>query len=77
MAEGRLTAEEHAERVDAVYRAKTVGELEPLVRDLPTPGGATRPSSATTTRARGRGCLPGSWPGPAVSARTEHATPRG
>ncbi|MER6102229.1 DUF1707 domain-containing protein [Streptomyces sp. NPDC001832] len=42
MAEGRLTAEEHAERVDAVYRAKTIGELEPLVRDLPAPGGASR-----------------------------------
>ncbi|MFF3324639.1 DUF1707 domain-containing protein [Streptomyces sp. NPDC002889] len=35
MAEGRLDAEEHSERIDAVYRAKTVGELEPLVRDLP------------------------------------------
>ncbi|MFG2596813.1 DUF1707 domain-containing protein [Streptomyces sp. NPDC048462] len=47
MAEGRLTADEHGERVDAVYRAKTVGELEPLVRDLPAPGGAaTRPATA-------------------------------
>ncbi|MCX4789067.1 MULTISPECIES: DUF1707 SHOCT-like domain-containing protein [unclassified Streptomyces] len=46
MAEGRLTAEEHAERVDAVYRAKTVGELEPLVRDLPDPSGASRPAAA-------------------------------
>jgi hypothetical protein len=35
LAEGRLTAEEHSERIDAVYRAKTVGELQPLVRDLP------------------------------------------
>ncbi|MER7112672.1 DUF1707 SHOCT-like domain-containing protein [Streptomyces sp. NPDC000229] len=35
LAEGRIDAEEHAERIDAVYRAKTVGELEPLVRDLP------------------------------------------
>ncbi|MFE4666078.1 DUF1707 domain-containing protein [Streptomyces sp. NPDC056716] len=35
MAEGRLTAEEHSERIDGVYRAKTVGELEPLIRDLP------------------------------------------
>ncbi|MFI8999852.1 DUF1707 domain-containing protein [Streptomyces sp. NPDC053541] len=35
LAEGRLDAEEHAERIDAVYRAKTVGELEPIVRDLP------------------------------------------
>ncbi|MFB8031097.1 DUF1707 domain-containing protein [Streptomyces sp. NPDC056465] len=42
VAEGRLTAEEHAERVDLVYRAKTVGELEPLVQDLPVPGGGTR-----------------------------------
>lgn len=47
MAEGRLTADEHGERVDAVYRAKTVGELEPLVRDLPAPGGAAgRPAAA-------------------------------
>jgi hypothetical protein len=35
LAEGRLDAEEHAERVEAVYRAKTVGELEPLIADLP------------------------------------------
>jgi uncharacterized protein DUF1707/cell wall-active antibiotic response 4TMS protein YvqF len=35
LAEGRLDAEEHAERVEAVYRAKTIGELEPLIRDLP------------------------------------------
>ncbi|MFJ5261119.1 DUF1707 domain-containing protein [Streptomyces sp. NPDC088387] len=35
MAEGRLTADEHAERIEGVYRAKTVGELEPLIRDLP------------------------------------------
>ncbi|MGW3943621.1 DUF1707 SHOCT-like domain-containing protein [Streptomyces phaeochromogenes] len=35
LAEGRLTAEEHSERVEDVFRAKTVGELEPLVADLP------------------------------------------
>ena len=35
LAEGRLDAEEHSERVEAVYAAKTVGELEPVVRDLP------------------------------------------
>ncbi|MEU1473424.1 DUF1707 domain-containing protein [Streptomyces sp. NPDC005761] len=46
MAEGRLTADEHAERVDAVYRAKTVGELEPLVRDLPAPGGVPRAAAS-------------------------------
>ncbi|MEU1483118.1 DUF1707 domain-containing protein [Streptomyces sp. NPDC005752] len=42
VAEGRLTADEHAERIDLVYRAKTVGELEPLVHDLPAPGGTAR-----------------------------------
>ncbi|MFF8288066.1 DUF1707 domain-containing protein [Streptomyces sp. NPDC016309] len=46
LAEGRLDAEEHAERVDAVYRAKTVGELQPLVRDLP----AARPAPEAPAR---------------------------
>ncbi|MGW7579261.1 DUF1707 SHOCT-like domain-containing protein [Streptomyces sp. NPDC054765] len=40
LAEGRLDPEEHAERIDTVYRAKTLGELEPVVRDLPPAGGA-------------------------------------
>ncbi|MFJ4815880.1 DUF1707 domain-containing protein [Streptomyces sp. NPDC088801] len=35
LAEGRLTADEHAERVEGVLRAKTVGELEVFIRDLP------------------------------------------
>lgn len=35
LATGRLDAEEHGERLDSVYAAKTMGELEPLVRDLP------------------------------------------
>ncbi len=40
LAEGRLTAEEHSERLDSLYAGKTVGELEVLVRDLPAPGAA-------------------------------------
>ncbi|MFJ3202114.1 DUF1707 domain-containing protein [Streptomyces sp. NPDC086989] len=40
LAEGRLTAEEHSDRLDSLYAVKTVGELEVLVRDLPAPGGA-------------------------------------
>ncbi|MFF9201653.1 DUF1707 domain-containing protein [Streptomyces sp. NPDC014986] len=35
LAEGRLTADEHAERVEGVLAARTVGELEVFVRDLP------------------------------------------
>ncbi|MEV6331722.1 DUF1707 domain-containing protein [Streptomyces sp. NPDC051909] len=46
LAEGRLDAEEHSERIDAVYRAKTVGELEPIVRDLPAARTGRAPESA-------------------------------
>ncbi|AVH56755.1 MULTISPECIES: DUF1707 SHOCT-like domain-containing protein [Streptomyces] len=35
LAEGRLTAEEHSERVEGVLATKTVGELDQFVRDLP------------------------------------------
>ncbi|GAA1100591.1 DUF1707 SHOCT-like domain-containing protein [Kitasatospora arboriphila] len=34
-AEGRLTVEEHSERIEAAYAAKTFGDLVPLTRDLP------------------------------------------
>ncbi|MFD7624993.1 DUF1707 domain-containing protein [Streptomyces sp. NPDC059851] len=41
LAEGRLTPDEHSERLDALYELKTVAELDLLVRDLPSPGGPT------------------------------------
>jgi hypothetical protein len=59
LAEGRLTPEEHAERVEGVLAAKTVGELDVFVRDLPAAHGDTRrattayasvPSSAVPNR---------------------------
>ncbi len=40
LATGRLTSTEHAERLDAVYAAKTLGELAPLTRDLPAEAAA-------------------------------------
>ncbi|WP_329455876.1 DUF1707 SHOCT-like domain-containing protein [Streptomyces sp. NBC_01497] len=49
LAEGRLDAEEHGERIDAVYRAKTVGELEPLVADLPAAGDTAHPGARTSS----------------------------
>ncbi|WP_128379642.1 DUF1707 SHOCT-like domain-containing protein [Streptomyces cavernae] len=52
LAEGRLTAEEHAERVEGVLRAKTVGELEPFIRDLPA---ATAPPAYTPPPTRPTG----------------------
>jgi hypothetical protein len=42
LAEGRLTPEEHAERLDAIFGAKTHAELVPLLDDLPAPRGATQ-----------------------------------
>ncbi|UKY55389.1 DUF1707 domain-containing protein [Streptomyces inhibens] len=54
LAEGRLDPEEHAERIDTVYRAKTMGELEPVVRDLPAAGGG-RPQPGPGAYAYGPG----------------------
>ncbi|MFE7121844.1 DUF1707 domain-containing protein, partial [Streptomyces sp. NPDC057654] len=50
LAEGRLTADEHAERIGSVYGARTLGELEPIVRDLPAAGRRTgRPEPAAAS----------------------------
>ncbi|WP_434590102.1 DUF1707 SHOCT-like domain-containing protein [Streptomyces sp. A5-4] len=38
VAEGRLDMEEFGQRLDAVYKARTQGELIPLIRDLPAAG---------------------------------------
>ncbi|MEU2563801.1 DUF1707 domain-containing protein [Streptomyces longispororuber] len=38
LATGRLDPQEHAERIDGLYRAKTLAEIEPYVADLPAPG---------------------------------------
>ncbi|MFW6694839.1 DUF1707 SHOCT-like domain-containing protein [Streptomyces sp. MAR4 CNX-425] len=56
LAEGRLDPEEHAERIDGVYNAKTVGELEPLVRDLPVGRREPGPAAASPP--------PGTYPPP-------------
>jgi hypothetical protein len=34
-ADGRLDAEEHAERLDAIWTARVVADLEPIFHDLP------------------------------------------
>jgi hypothetical protein len=46
LAEGRLTAEEHSERLDSIYAAKTQADLVPLLDDLPVPAGALEPAPA-------------------------------
>lgn len=47
MAEGRLTPDEHSERLDLIYAARTQAELVPIVRDLPVPSGGARVSEMT------------------------------
>jgi hypothetical protein len=44
LAEGRLTAEEHSERLDSIYAAKTHAELVPLLDDLPAVSGTQSPT---------------------------------
>ncbi|WP_396454894.1 DUF1707 domain-containing protein [Actinomadura sp.] len=48
--DGRLTLAELDERLDAVYAAKTYGELAPLTRDLPAPGAAAPPAAGADWR---------------------------
>ncbi|MBR7835288.1 DUF1707 and DUF2154 domain-containing protein [Actinospica durhamensis] len=50
-AEGRLSADEHAERTETAYAAKTLGELRPLLADLPV--AFSPPSAATGPGVRG------------------------
>lgn len=45
VAEGRLAMEEFDERLEAAYRARTYGELEPLTADLPAVAAAPAPLS--------------------------------
>jgi len=56
-AEGRLTADEHGERVRAVYAARTWHELGRLTADLPDPDGAAGRPVAGRTDGLDR-CLP-------------------
>jgi hypothetical protein len=65
-AEGRLTAEEFHERLDRTLVAKTRGELDELLADLPgidlyrLPAAGIRPAPPGALRRRSR---PGTWPG--------------
>ncbi|HZX05056.1 DUF1707 SHOCT-like domain-containing protein [Kribbella sp.] len=49
---GRLTQDEHADRLEQALQAKTLGELEPITRDLVVPGQAApiaQPAPAAST----------------------------
>ncbi len=54
MAAGRLTTTEYAERLDAVYAAKTLGDLAPLTADLPADATNTGPRAADRSEVAAR-----------------------
>ena len=66
-AEGRLTFEELADRIEAASAAKTRGELEPVTADLPAPVAASGPAPAATQSILGDVKRSGDWPVPARS----------
>ncbi|MFF3289759.1 DUF1707 domain-containing protein [Streptomyces sp. NPDC003023] len=66
VAEGRLDMDEFDQRLDIAYRARTRGELEPLVRDLPATSGPASVSSASSA-APARGSWSGRVGGRATS----------
>jgi hypothetical protein len=44
LAEGRLTAEEHSQRLDSIYAARTYADIVPLIDDLPARSDFTSPA---------------------------------
>ncbi|MBD0747529.1 DUF1707 domain-containing protein [Streptomyces sp. CBMA152] len=62
VAEGRLDMEEFEERLEAAYKARTHGELAPLVRDLPAPGGSGAAAPVSLHKPSGEGSVEVDWP---------------
>lgn len=63
-AAGRLTAEEFSERLDSAFAAKTVGEIDGLLRDLPSVDLYRLPDAELTRQprqAQPRRRNPGAW----------------
>lgn len=46
-AQGRITPEEHAERLDRIWASRTRGELAPVFRDLPGRYGPVAPRTGS------------------------------
>jgi ferric-dicitrate binding protein FerR (iron transport regulator) len=57
-AQGRITAEEHAERLDQIWAARTRADLQPVFRDLPDPARRTTSPARSRDRRAGRGGPP-------------------
>ena len=55
---GRLTQDEHADRLEQTLNARTLGELEPITNDLVVPGQQFRRAAAAPLPAPGTGVIP-------------------
>jgi len=58
-AQGRITADEHAERLDQIWAARTRADLQPVFRDLPDPSRRTTPDTRNIRHQARRGRPPG------------------
>ncbi|WP_269857308.1 DUF1707 SHOCT-like domain-containing protein [Streptomyces sp. RPT161] len=71
LATGRLAPEEHAERLEAVYASRTVGDLVPITRDLPVPAAEPAPAAhldaAPVTAVFSKIRRGGQWPVPPLT----------
>jgi len=52
-AQGRLTVDEHSERLDQIWAAKTRGEIAPIFRDLPSAYAVRAPRATAPAQPRG------------------------
>ena len=53
--EGRLTMDEFSERLELAYAARTRGDLDPLLRDLPAGSGAASGTAVVNSGSQGGG----------------------
>lgn len=60
---GRISVDEHAERLELIWSARTRADLEPAFRDLPRPGsGRAAPSAAPSAASTAVSSARGWWP---------------
>ena len=62
LAEGRLTAEEHSDRLDSIYAARTHADIVPLLADLPA-----RFESSSPALRSGGSVAPADWTRPIIA----------
>ena len=75
LAAGRLTNEEFDERLDKTYAAKTLGELDELMADLPRTDLEQQPADVSLRHAGSGSPLPGQQSGGPVEASHSRFSP--